>query len=189
MITPNKPTSDKIEKIFARARQECISEVIFYLHNDIAYDEEHITCMLVYHIVGKIPRYSCGSCIEKRCLLPCFRMKLSNYIEALPNVEIEQSFPTLHVSGENVSFRFWTMYGTPETDSKFIYRNISMDICLPGSQPQRILYDEYKLSPEAIPIIDKYMPKIRQTVPEIISRALSAFEKREQKKRLNSIHK
>lgn len=179
MRSPSQPTPQKIEQILTKASQECISEINYYLNNDIPYNEEHITCMMVYHIVGKIPRYSCGNCKMNKCLLTCFREKLSKYIDVLPDIEIEQNFPTLHISGENVSFCIWTRYGSPEIEENILYNNISMTMCLPYSQPQRILYDEYKLSPEAIPIIDNQMPTIRLMIPDIINRALSSHEKRQ----------
>lgn len=182
MIVPRRPSPEKIEKILKQARQECISEVIFYLKNDIPYDAEHITCMMVYHIVGKIPRYTCIGCKEERCSLHCFRNKLCRYIDNLPPVDIEKHFPTLRISGDNVFFRLWTQYDNPETVDNFLYKNISMSICLPKSDHQRILYDEFKLSPEAIPIIDNNMVQIRGMVPDIIFRALSSYNNRKVQK-------
>jgi len=151
----NLTSQINVKDILSKCRQDCISELLFYFRNGIEFDENHIICMMIYHLISHLPRFSCAACKNQRCNMICFWNKIKEYYEGIQPISYsKEGVRCLSFCAANLSFSIW--------DERSILNRMSLSVTLPDSQVERIIYDEYFFAPDTLAIIDSYLPEISE---------------------------
>ena len=152
-----------IDRLIPRVRQDGISEILFYLRNGLQYEEHEILCMMVYHLVARLPKKCyCGikRCDQKQCDLDCFARKAKVLFPEVETVTDTPNGKMLHVCGKNADYELeW---------HSCVYERTSFFMMMPGCGRSRITYDEYLVTPEVLAAVDNAIPRLKGMVKDVI---------------------
>ena len=153
-----------IDRLIPKVRQDGISEILFYLRNGLQYEEHEILCMMVYHLVARLPK-KCDCEIKKydlkQCDLDCFARKAKVLFPEVGTVTATPNGKMLHVCGKNAEYEL-------EWHSSVYNRRTSFFMIMPGCGRSRITYDEYLVTPDEMAAVDSSIPRLKEMVKDVI---------------------